>query len=226
MPRKPNEPNPFASLIDGPTLTMPTLNPLNLNKGLSVEAGIRTELDRLISEREALSAARATPTALREIEYTELRQHISEHLKVPLAEIPPPRPSRRLNNPGDTLWMSLDSPHGEIWSGTHGLYFHRAPRNGSPSFIRLRGTDACVGFACEGAPGTYLLTARIESRCRNVDVFLYENADFLTGQQLQVAGDKVMVAAEFPRGGHLCLFLRGDGRHPIKIFGVEAYRIR
>ncbi|MEZ4383861.1 MAG: hypothetical protein R3A79_21190 [Nannocystaceae bacterium] len=225
MPSKPPSSKPFTSLVDGPTLTMPTLNPLTLNHDVAVDRQAAEELGQLLSEREARGVSRATPTEFRNEERREIRRQIADLLNLDARDVPAQRPAAQINYAGDAIWISLDSFGGEIWSGSPGLYVHRALRSAA-SFVLLRSGGSSVGFACEGGPGTYLFAARVETRQRTIRAYAIENTDPRGAQDLQVAGDKALMLVDFPRGGRVGVLYSCGGQHPVKIFGVEVYRVR
>ena len=88
------------------------------------------------------------------------------------------------------------------------------------------GAGSSVGFACEGGPGTYLFAARVETRQRTIRTYAIENTDHRGAQDLQVAGDKVLMLVDFPKGGRVGVLFSCGGQHPVKVFGVEVYRVR
>ncbi len=225
MPSKPPSHKPFTSMIDGPTLTMPTLNPINLNRDVEVSAVAEAALGKRLAEFEARSVSRATKTEFREEERREFRRHVAEALNLDASKIPLPRPTAKINYPGDSIWISLDSFGGEVWSGSEGCFVHRASRSGA-SFIQLQRVGASAGFGCEGAKGTYLFVARVDTRQRTLRASLLENADLRVTQDLQIIGDKALLLAELGVGGRLTVSYACDGSHPVRIFGVEAYRVQ
>lgn len=225
MPSKPPSQPSFAGMIDGPTLTMPTLNPLSLNRDVEVSAVAEAALARRLAEFEARSVSRATKTEFREEERREFRRHVADILNLEESTIPLPRPTAKINYPGDSIWISLDSFGGEVWTGSEGTHVHRAPRSGA-SFILLQRVGASAGFGCEGASGTYLFVARVETRQRTLRASVLENADLRMTQDLQIIGDKVLLLAELGVGGRLTVSYSCEGSHPVRIFGVEAYRVR
>jgi len=216
---------PFASMIDGPTLTVPTLNPLRLNREVELRAEEIEKLSSQLAAAEARSVPRATPTEFREEERREFRRHVAEILDLRENTIPMPRPTARINFPGDSIWISLDSFGGEVWSGSDGLHVHRAAQS-SASFILLQRPGATVAFSCNGGPGTYLFVARVETRQRTLRATVLENSDCLATHELQLTGDKALVLVEFGKGGWLTASYVCGGHHAVKIFGVEAYRVQ
>lgn len=225
MPSKPPRPKSFTSIVDGPTLTMPTLNPLTLNHDVDIDRQAAGEIGQILSELEARGVSRATPTEFRDEERREIRRQLADLLNLDVKQIPAQRPTARINYPGDAIWISLDSFGGEVWSGSEGLYVHRALRSAA-SFTLLRRAGSSVGFACEGGPGTYLFAARVETRQRTIRTYAIENTDHRGAQDLQVAGDKVLMLVDFPKGGRVGVLFSCGGQHPVKVFGVEVYRVR